>query len=361
MAFDAHDAAALARAVALAHQGRGEVEPNPPVGAVVYAGARTLAEGFHAAYGERHAEVEALGRLAALPAGASLAVTLEPCSATGGAKKQPPCADEIVRCGVRRVVVGEIDPDPRHEGRAIDVMRRAGIEVVLAPAGAVPPSLLAEFRAHLGRDRPYVILKWAQGLDGRWRGAAPAERWISGEESRREVHRLRAHVDGVLVGSGTVMADDPLLTARPPGRRPLHRIAVDARARVPRGARLFATAGEGPVLWVTGPLRDREPPEGVERIELAAPHDVAGSLLPELKRRGVQRLLVEGGPTVAAAFLRAEVVDRAWVFVAPVVHGGSSQGPGLGIGGAALDRTLRPRVEGVERIGCDSWFKLCWS
>ncbi len=360
--FDEHDAAALRRATALAERGRGEVEPNPMVGAVVYRGAETLAEGFHRAYGEAHAEVEALAALARLPDGASLAVTLEPCSSGGGGKKQPRCVDALVARRVRRVVAGEVDPDPRHRGAGLTALRAAGVGVVVAPPGSVPAALLAPLRAHLERDRPWVILKWAQGLDGRWDAPSPDERWISCEESRREVHRLRAHVDALLVGAGTVLADDPRLTARPPGPRPLLRVVVDGRARVAASAALFKTLDQGPILWVTGAAhkaRTPDGPVGVERLELSSPHDLSGALLPALRRRGVARLLVEGGPAVAAAFLNGGVVDRAWVFVAPVVHGGRGEpGRSLTSAGASLDRAIRWNVESVERCGCDSWFKL---
>ena len=360
MAFDPHDAAALARAVELAERGRGAVEPNPPVGAVVYRGGQVLAEGFHREFGEAHAEVEALSALSDLPRDASLAVTLEPCSTSDGAKKQPPCVEALLRNGVRRVVIGEVDPDPRHGGRGIAALKRAGVEVVLAPAGAVADGLLAEFRAHLARPRPYVLLKWAQGLDGAWRGDDPREAWISSPESRRTVHRLRAHVDAILVGAGTMLADDPRLTARPPGARPLLRVVVDGRARVPPDARAFRTLDGGPVLWVTARGGGVATPPGVERLELAAPHDVAGELLPQLKRRGVARLLVEGGPTVAAAFLAADLVDRAWVFVAPLIHSGASRLPALAIGAGRDGGTVRFKVDSVERSGCDAWFKLSW-
>jgi diaminohydroxyphosphoribosylaminopyrimidine deaminase/5-amino-6-(5-phosphoribosylamino)uracil reductase len=327
------------------------------VGAVVYRGVQILAEGFHRAWGEAHAEVEALSRLKTVPPDASIAITLEPCSARGERKKQPPCTDALLRRQVRRVVVGEADPDARHAGRGVEALRASGAEVVVAPPGSVPSALLAEFRAHLLRERPYVLAKWAQGLDGRWRGASPEERGISSQESRREVHRLRAHVDAVLIGSGTALADDPRLTARPPGPRPLLRILLDGRARVAAEATLFRTPDEGPVLWVTGERTGRRTPPGVERLELARPHDLCGTLLPELKRRAVARLLVEGGPTVAAAFLAAGAVDRLWVFVAPRIHGGDAL-PALGVGDARLPRTVTPRLEKLERSGCDAWLKL---
>jgi diaminohydroxyphosphoribosylaminopyrimidine deaminase/5-amino-6-(5-phosphoribosylamino)uracil reductase len=287
-------------------------------------------------------------------------VTLEPCSARDAAKKQPPCLDALLRAKVRRVVIGELDPDPRHSGRALEELRRAGIEVVVAPAGSVPERLLADFRSQLRSSRPWVILKWAQGLDGRW-DSPPGERWLSSEESRTAVHRLRAHVDAVLVGSGTVIADDPRLTARPPGRRPLVRIALDARARVSPASQLFTSEDGGPVWWVTARGAKAKVPRGVERLELTSPHALAQEVLPELRRRGVRRLLVEGGPTIAAAFLRENAVDRACVFVAPLLRGAGGGAPALGLGAAELPSATKPRVEGVERSGCDALFKLSWS
>jgi diaminohydroxyphosphoribosylaminopyrimidine deaminase/5-amino-6-(5-phosphoribosylamino)uracil reductase len=355
MPFDEHDAAALRRAIEAARRGATEVEPNPEVGAVLYRGAEVLAEGFHRMYGEAHAEIEALRGTTAVPADASLAVTLEPCSASG--KKTPPCVPALLRAKVRRVIVGEVDPDPRHAGRGLAELTAAGVDVVRAPEGFVARDLLADFRAHLARTRPWVVLKWACGLDGRWSGATAAERWVSGAEARREVHRLRGHVDGVLVGSGTVLTDDPRLTARPPGARTPTRIVFDRRGRVPATARLFSDPAGGPVLWFTaetGPA-----PASVERVAWAPGRSLV-AVLDELRRRGIARLLVEGGPTLAAAFLREGVVDRAWAFVAAAVFAGCER-VGFGGGDAVVTRTLRPRVMSVERCGCDAWFKLDFS
>lgn len=353
--FDEHDARALRRAVEIARRGAGEVEPNPQVGAVLHRGGALLAEGFHRMYGEAHAEVEALRGVGEVPDDATLAVTLEPCSASD--KKTPPCVAALVRAKVRRVVVGEVDPDPRHVGRGLAELAAAGVAVVRAPEGSVPSDLLAGFRAHLTRTRPWVMLKWACGLDGRWRGAAADEQWVSGDEARREVHRLRGHVDAVLVGSGTVLNDDPQLTARPPGPRKATRIVLDRRGRVRADARLFNDAAGGPVWWFTtsaGPA-----PAEVERIALA-PGLALETLLTELRRRGIARLLVEGGPTLAAAFLRAGVVDQAWAFVAAVLFAGRELA-GFGTGESVVARTLRPRVLSMERCGCDAWYKLAFS
>jgi diaminohydroxyphosphoribosylaminopyrimidine deaminase/5-amino-6-(5-phosphoribosylamino)uracil reductase len=356
--FDEHDGRALRRAVELAARGRTEVEPNPPVGAVVHRAGELLAEGFHRMYGEAHAEVEALRGLAAAPAGATLVVSLEPCSSTG--KKTPPCVPAIVQAGIRRVVVGEVDPDPRHSGRGLRELEAAGIAVVRAPEGSVPADLLAEFRLHLARRRPWTVLKWACGLDGGW---TSSERWVSGEAARAEVHRLRGHVDAIVVGSGTVLSDDPQLTARSPdspvspGPRTPARVVVDRRARVPASARAFQGAPTPPALWFTRAPGDAPP--GVERValeRLAAGGDELEAVGVELRRRGLARILLEGGPTLAAAFLRAGAVDHAWVFVAAKASAGAAVR--LATGDARLDADFRPRVLDVQRCGDDAWFKL---
>lgn len=355
MPFDEHDARALRRAVEIARGGATEVEPNPQVGALLYRGAEILSEGFHRMYGDAHAEVEALRGRERVPEGASFAVTLEPCSASG--KKTPPCVGALLRAQVRRLVVGEVDPDPRHAGRGLEELAAAGVEVVRAPAGFVPDDLLAGFRLHLTRTRPWVVLKWACGLDGRWGGASPEERSVSGEAALAEVQRLRGHVDAVLVGSGTVVRDDPRLTARPPGPRAPVRVVLDRRGRVSPGARLFGDPAAGAVFWFTS--KAGAAPAGVERIALA-PDGGFDAALAELRTRGISRLLVEGGPTLAAALLREGRVDQAWVFVAAALFAGSDLA-GLGCGDALLARTLRPRVTSVERCGCDAWFKLSFS
>jgi diaminohydroxyphosphoribosylaminopyrimidine deaminase/5-amino-6-(5-phosphoribosylamino)uracil reductase len=356
------DLLALERALALAGEGVGEVEPNPPVGAVLYRGNEFLAEGYHRIYGGLHAERDLLSRVASVPADASLAVTLEPCSTVA---KQPPCTEAILAAGVRRVVVGAVDPDPRHRGRGLDLLRERDVEVVIAPEQSGITALLAEFRAHLGRSRPYVLLKWAMTLDGSWGPRTGDERGISGPESLAEVHRLRAHVDGILVGSGTVRTDDPLLTARPPGSLPLTRVVLDPRGRVPADCQLFRSADQGRVLWITGG-GPASPPPGVELLVLEDPRDLAGELLPRLRESGLCRLLVEGGPTVAAAFLRAGVVDRGLVFVAPRIYTGEAAGgPRLELTGsspapAAPREVGRPKVQSVRTLGCDALFKLSW-
>ncbi|MSR47701.1 MAG: bifunctional diaminohydroxyphosphoribosylaminopyrimidine deaminase/5-amino-6-(5-phosphoribosylamino)uracil reductase RibD [Planctomycetes bacterium] len=347
-------ARALVRALELARRGEGSVEPNPPVGALVLREDQVIAEGWHRGWGEPHAEEDALRAAGAAARGATLVVTLEPCSARDGTKKRPPCVAAIVAAGVCRVVVGARDPDPRHAGAGLAELARAGVEVVLAEGelAAAATALISRFAAWIERARPWTHLKWSQGCDGAWSVPDGADRTLSSPESRAHVHGLRASVDAILVGSATVLADDPLLTARPPGPRPLVRIVLDARGRIPHFARCFVPTEHAETWWVTAADFAVAPPDGVVHLPLHAPHALRETLLPELWRRGVRRMLVEGGPTVASAFLGAGVVDAAWVFVAPRPAGGPSVG---------LPLLPESRRSEVGASGADTWFRFNFS
>jgi diaminohydroxyphosphoribosylaminopyrimidine deaminase / 5-amino-6-(5-phosphoribosylamino)uracil reductase len=280
------------RALELAERGRGTTSPNPVVGAVIVRDDRVVGEGWHERPGGAHAEVRALEQAGADARGATMYVTLEPCSHHG---RTPPCADAIVAAGVARVVVGTGDPNPEVDGAGIARLRAAGVEVEVEDSFAARAANAGYFSVHR-RGRPWVILKLATTLDGGVR--VPGRRWVTGEAARRRVHELRARVDAVAVGMGTVRADAPRLDAR----------GVDA----PRQPRRLAF-GKGPL------------PVGSE-LELRR-----GPLEPELRAlaaEGVQTLLLEGGPTLAASFLDGDLVDEVRWFLAPVVGGGSKL-PGL--------------------------------
>jgi diaminohydroxyphosphoribosylaminopyrimidine deaminase / 5-amino-6-(5-phosphoribosylamino)uracil reductase len=273
------------RALELAERGRGKTRDHPLVGAVVARDAEVVGEGWYEYDGVRHAEVVALGQAGDAARGATLYVTLEPCSHQG---RTPPCAEAVVAAGVARVVVGAQDPNPVVDGRGLEILRAAGIEVELLDDLAARRQNEA-WRVWKSLGRPFVTYKAAATLDGRV--TVPGRRWVSGEESRRRVHELRAASDAVVVGMGTVRADAPRLDAR----------EIDA-ARQPRR-----------LAFGRGPL-----PEGSE-LELRT-----GSLaeeLPALAGEGVQSLLLEGGPTLATAFLAAGLVDKLLLFVAPVLGG----------------------------------------
>lgn len=323
------DAAHMRAALALARRGLGNTWPNPSVGCVLVRDGRVVGRGWTQPGGRPHAETEALARAGDLARGATAYVTLEPCSHWG---RTPPCCDALIRAGVARVVAATGDPDPRVDGRGLARLRAAGIAVETGLLEGEARAMIAGFARRLRHGRPLVTLKLATTLDGRIATEAGESRWITGPEARREAHALRARHDAILVGSGTVLADDPDLTCRVPGmaRAKLLRVVADARLRTPPGARLVATAAAHPTLLVTVP--GHAPPAlapyqaaGVEVAKVArgeAGGVAMPALLAALGQRGVTRLLVEGGAGIAAALLREGLVDRLAWFHAPGVMGG---------------------------------------
>jgi diaminohydroxyphosphoribosylaminopyrimidine deaminase/5-amino-6-(5-phosphoribosylamino)uracil reductase len=318
----------MERALELAERGRGYVEPNPMVGCIVARGAEVLAEGWHRRFGGPHAEVEALQMAGSRARGATLYVTLEPCCHYG---KTPPCTQAILAAGIRRVVVALQDPFPAVAGKGLQELRQAGVEVLCGVLEEQAAELLAAYRKRLSRGRPWVLAKWAMTLDGKVATTAGKSRWISSEPARQVVHRLRGLVDAVVVGIGTVLADDPLLTARPPGPRVPVRIVLDGAARLPLDSQLVRTAREVPVLVVVGPQASSEAIASLEqagcevlRINAADRVDRVHALLEELGRRQMTNLLVEGGPTVLGSFFGAQEVDEVHVFVAAKIFGGQA-------------------------------------
>lgn len=321
------DTAAMRRALELAGRGAGHVEPNPQVGAVVVAADGTIVgEGWHAVFGGPHAEVAALAAAGPAARGATLCVTLEPCCHHG---KTPPCTAAIIAAGIARVVVATGDPFPAVAGRGITALRVAGIDVETGLLAAEAHRLIAPFRKLVETGTPWVIAKWAMSLDGRLAAPPGADRWISSPESRSLVHALRGRIDAIAVGIGTVLADDPLLTARPPGPRQPLRIVLDSAARLPLAAALVRTAREVPVLVAAGPAAaaDRVAAlraAGCEVWQAASdtPSARLRELLAELGRRRLTNLMVEGGAAVLHTLFAAGVVDEIQAFVAPRVIGG---------------------------------------
>ncbi|HEU5116788.1 MAG TPA: bifunctional diaminohydroxyphosphoribosylaminopyrimidine deaminase/5-amino-6-(5-phosphoribosylamino)uracil reductase RibD, partial [Isosphaeraceae bacterium] len=241
--YAAQDRLFMLRALAEARLGLGRVEPNPMVGAVLVKDGRLLSVGHHDRFGGPHAEIHALSNSGSSARGASLYVTLEPCCHTG---KTPPCVDAILRAGVTRVVAAMRDPFPRVAGGGFARLSEAGVEVEVGIEEQAARTLNAPYLKRLTTGRPYVIAKWAMTLDGKTAVRGGQSQWISGPRSRALVHELRGRVDGLISGIGTVLADDPLLTARPAGPRQAVRVVLDSSARLPLSSRLVQTAGECP-------------------------------------------------------------------------------------------------------------------
>jgi diaminohydroxyphosphoribosylaminopyrimidine deaminase/5-amino-6-(5-phosphoribosylamino)uracil reductase len=332
----------LRRALELAERGRGRVSPNPLVGAVVVRGGSVIGEGFHAELGGLHAERAALADCRERgedPAGATMYVTLEPCAHQG---RQPPCVEAILEAGIGRVVVASEDPSEKASGRGPGILRDGGVEVAFA-AGAEAASarlLNQPFRKHSRTGLPLVTLKLAMSLDGRTATAPGDSPWISGEPSRALVHRWRAESDAIAVGIGTVLADDPLLTARQPDARQPIRVVFDSQARLPLDSQLLQTLDQSPVLVVSAPGADAGRIGALEdagaEILVAggpAPADRIAAALADLGRREITSLFLEGGKTLAAAFLAADLIDESRTFVAPTLlgadadEGGGRAGP----------------------------------
>lgn len=348
----ATSAAAMQHALALAARGLGRVEPNPPVGAVIVdAEGRCLGEGWHQRYGGPHAEVFALEQAGAAARGATLFVTLEPCCHFG---KTPPCSQAVIAAGLKRVVVAMTDPNPRVEGGGIAELRAAGIEVEVGLCEAEARALTAPFVRWVTERRPWVHAKWAMTLDGKIASRTGHSQWISGPESRAIVHELRGRMDAIVAGIGTVLADNPLLTARPPGPRTATRVIVDPHARMPLSSQLVQTAGQAPVLWVVAeqvPADRTEAIEsgGVERLSLPwnEPHGFALSeLFAVLGQRSMTHLLIEGGGTLLGRVFDAGLIDEYHIFIAPKLVGGATAPSPLG----GVGQECIPNIASLDRF-----------
>lgn len=339
----------MRRALELAERGRGAVEPNPLVGAVIVRDGEIIGEGWHQRFGEAHAEVNALAKAGSAARGATLYVTLEPCCHQG---KTPPCTEAVVRAGIRRVVAAMADPFPQVSGKGAESLRAAAVTVELGLCEPEARRLNAPYLKLLATGRPYVHAKWAMTLDGKIATSRGDSQWISNEASRKRVHALRGRMDAILVGIGTALADDPQLTARPAGPRTATRIVLDSQGRLPGSSILARTARQTPTLVITGtdvpPERQRAlETAGCEVLALMEGRPDVAALLAELGRRRMTNLLVEGGSAVLGSFLDAGAIDEVHVFIAPRLAGGAEALTALGGHGAQTMRQAL-RLGGIE-------------
>ena len=337
-----------------AAKGLGRTSPNPAVGAVLVRNGRVVARGHHARAGGPHAEVVAIRAAGARARGADLYTTLEPCDHYG---RTPPCSRAILEAGIARVFVGSSDPNPLVNGKGVARLRAAGVEVVTGVLAGECDALNAHWFRYIRDRRPYVTLKAAVTLDGRMATRTGDARWITGEEARRWVHRLRDRVDAVLVGSGTARTDDPLLTTRLPGGRgrdPI-RVVLDTDLRLPARLKLLHPRSAAPTLVAHASARKRRVGPGVELLRCRRGKGGVDlrDLLARLAARGVTHLLVEGGARVHARFLEEGLVDRVAVLVAPKLAGADGVPLAAGRGPARMADALRLDEVQVERIGDD--------
>jgi diaminohydroxyphosphoribosylaminopyrimidine deaminase/5-amino-6-(5-phosphoribosylamino)uracil reductase len=314
----------MKRALRLAEKGRGRTSPNPMVGAILVKDGKVVGEGYHAKTGEAHAEIIALQQAREEARGAILYLNLEPCTHYG---KTPPCAPQVIEAGVKRVVIGMEDPNPLVKGKGIEILRKAGLDVAVGILEKECRRVNEAFCKYILKKEPFVILKVAATLDGKMATRNGDSKWISGEASRRFVHKLRDQVDGVMVGIGTVLKDDPLLTARIRGGRDPYRIVLDSRLKVPEEAKVIGTSPSKAIIATT----ELAPKDKIEKFEKRGVQVLVldskegrvnlKSCLSKLGEIGMMNLLVEGGSQVNGSFLDEGLIDKLLLFLSPRLIG----------------------------------------
>ncbi len=363
----------MQKALAIAAKGQGRTSPNPMVGAVIVKGNKIIAEGYHRKAGTPHAEVAALKKAGAKAKGATLYINLEPCCHTD--KKTPPCSKAIIKSGIKKAVIAMIDPNPKVSGRGIKELKNAGIETEVGIMGTEAKRLNKAFIKFITRKEPFVILKVAQSLDGKIATASGKSKWITSEEARKHVHKMRNEVDAVLVGINTVKKDNPSLTCRIQGGRNPYRIIVDSRLQIPLNAKvlkhkdgktILATTRKTPVkkinflkkrgnkvLIVKGragkvhPIGQKAPPGLSNGVNLKA-------LMKELGRLNIASLMIEGGSSINASALSSKIVDKIMFFISPKIIGGTDAVPSVGgKSPASLRNAVRIKNPQVKIIGED--------
>ncbi len=348
----------LQRALELAQRGVGRVEPNPAVGAVVADDhGQILGEGWHQQFGGPHAEINAFAAAGDSTRGATLYVTLEPCCHFG---KTPPCTRAVIAAGIRRVVVATPDPAAHVAGKGIDELRAAGIQVEVGLLQDQAQRLIAPFTRLMTMGLPWVHAKWAMTLDGKIATKTGSSQWISNAASRAVVHQLRGRIDAIVTGIGTVLADDPLLTARPAGPRQATRVVLDSTCRTPLTSKLVQTARDVPVLVVMSPTA---PTDRIAALQdagvevMAMPLSFTGhpdllELAREFGRRRLTNVLIEAGGQVLGSFFDQRLINEVHAFIAPTLAGGDAAPSPLAGNGIDLMvqavRLVQPEVQVLD-------------
>jgi diaminohydroxyphosphoribosylaminopyrimidine deaminase/5-amino-6-(5-phosphoribosylamino)uracil reductase len=344
-------------ALHLAEKGRGRTSPNPMVGAVLVKRGKVVGDGYHARAGEPHAEIVAIENAGEKAKGATLYLNLEPCTHYG---RTPPCVPAVIKAGVRKVVVGIEDPNPLVKGRGLTHLKQAGLDVKVGILEKECHRLNEAFFKYIVKHEPFIILKMAATVDGKLATRNGESQWITGEPSRRFVHRLRDQVDGVVVGTGTVLKDDPMLTARIRGGRDPYRIVFDSRLRIPENAKVFDLSPSKAIVATT----EMAPQDKIERLQEKGARvlisdsklgkvDLKSSLL-KLGELGLMSLLVEGGGQINGSFLDQGLIDKIFLFLSPKLIG-DPMAPGIfsGAGVASLKEAISIKDLKVKKIGED--------
>jgi len=350
----------MKRALQLARRGMGTVSPNPMVGAVIVRAGRIIAQGWHRRFGADHAEIDALKRASGGVRGAAMYVTLEPCCHWG---KTPPCVDTMIEQGIKRAVIGTIDPNPLVDGKGAQTLKDHGIEVTVGVLEQAARKLNEVYFHYIRTGLPFITVKYAQSLDGRIATVQGNSRWISSERSRIFTHRLRAQHDAIMVGIGTVLVDNPLLTVRTvKGRDPL-RIVLDSKLRIPPSAQVIRD--DGRTLIVTTDEHGKEKVAAIKKqgkevlvVQKGANGRVGlRPLMKVLAGQGIASILVEGGAEVITSLLQEGLVNRMVVITAPLILGKGVEAIGdLGI--TDLDKAIKPSSCEIKRIGEDVVFDM---
>lgn len=347
----------MTRALALARHGEGLTRPNPPVGAVIVRAGRLVGQGWHRHAGGPHAEALAIRDAGARARNATLYVTLEPCCTQG---RTPPCTRAIIQSGIRRVVLAARDPNPKHNGRGIAILRKAGIEVIEGVGAPEARKLIAPFKQWIRTLRPYLTLKLAVSLDGKIADERGRSRWITGPAARAQVQAWRRSADAILVGARTALADDPTLLPKPPGGRRPWRVIVDSRGILASGARIFTDGYQAQTIVATTrrcPARQQTAWRSTGAQVWVLPGSRGGVSLAALMKKlgglGALHILCEGGGELAASLIRARLVNEFRFFIAPCIIGGG-KAPSA-VGGAGWPLPAAPKLVFTEcrRMGAD--------
>ena len=358
MTFSDADVKYMSLALELAEKGRGKVEPNPMVGAVVVKNGLVAGKGCHQAFGGPHAEVFALSEGKEDCAGATLYVSMEPCAHYG---KTAPCVDAIIKAGIKEVVIAIIDPNPITSGKGMRKLREAGIGVKLGVMESQAAKLNAPFLKLMQKGLPYVIVKWAMSLDGKIATHTGDSRWISSEESREYVHKIRGQVDGIMVGINTVQRDDPQLTCRIKGGRNPRRIIVDSNAVLPLNSRLINTIQESELFVAVGNIAPQGRIEKLRQLgcKIIPTRNVNGlvdmrTLFQQLGKMNLTNVLVEGGRRVITSIIEEHLADKIMVFIAPIIIGGEGAlSPVMGKGITHISESVKLTDITMKRFAND--------